>query len=215
VIIFGVRSPLVVDLEETLLRLGIEIDAAVNVNGVPRLADRSRLVELAQFEPQADTRFVVSAFAPQRRRELTAMALELGLAKADAIIDPTAIVPRSLRVGSGTYINAGVVIGGMSFIGEDVFVNRAVSLGHHTILSDLVSIGPGATLAGNVQVGEAAVIGTGAVVYPHVRIGAGAVISAGSVVRKDVPEDTLAAGSPAKIRELPPGRFSLYMEGEE
>jgi sugar O-acyltransferase (sialic acid O-acetyltransferase NeuD family) len=215
VIIFGVRSPLVVDLEETLLRLGIEVSAAVSVNGVPRLADRSRLVELAGFEPRAGAEFVVTAFSPQRRRELTAMALELGLAKAPAIIDPTAIMPRSLRVGSGTWINAGVVIGGMSFIGEDVFVNRATSLGHHTVLSDLVTIGPGATLAGNIQAGEAAVIGAGAVIHPNVRIGAGAVISAGAVVRKDVPNGTLAAGNPTTIRPLPPGRSSLHVEGEE
>ena len=34
--LFGIRSPLVVEYEETCHRLGIEIAAAVSVNGSPR-----------------------------------------------------------------------------------------------------------------------------------------------------------------------------------
>jgi sugar O-acyltransferase (sialic acid O-acetyltransferase NeuD family) len=215
VIIVGVRSPLVVDLEETLLRLGIAVTAAVSVNGAPRTIDRSRLVELADFVPTPGAPFVVSAFSPRRRRELFAQGEALGLKRAAALIDPTAIVPRAIRVGSGTYINAGVVIGGLSLIGEGVFVNRAASLGHHTVLGDFVTIGPGATLAGNIQVGDGAVIGAGAVIHPHVRIAAGAVVSAGAVVRKHVPEGKMAVGNPAVLKPFLAGASALHSDDEE
>lgn len=46
-------------------------------------------------------------------------------------------------------------------------------------------------------------IGTGALILPGVTIGRNAVVAAGSTVTKDVPENTLVAGAPAKIiREL-------------
>jgi 2,3,4,5-tetrahydropyridine-2-carboxylate N-succinyltransferase len=42
-------------------------------------------------------------------------------------------------------------------------------------------------------------IGSGSIMLPGVRIGKGAVVAAGSVVRKDVPPNTLVAGTPAKV----------------
>lgn len=214
-ILFGVRSPLTVDFEESLHRLGLELSAGVSVSGVPRLLDRSKLVAIADFDAPQGAPFIACAFSAQRRGELISQAQGLGLTLADAIIDPTAILPRSLRVGAGSFINAGVVIGAMSFIGEAALINRAVSLGHHTVIGDYATIGPGATLAGNINVGEAAVIGAGAIIHPHVRIGAGAIISAGTVVRKDVADATLVAGNPAKAKSFIPRRSTLNTEGEE
>ena len=214
-ILFGVRSPLIVEIEETLLRLGIPVTAAVSVNGVPRLLDRSHLVDLPAFRPQAGEPFIACAFSPQRRAELVRLALSLGLKKASALLDPTAILPRSIRVGACSFVNAGVVIGGLSMLGEGVLVNRSASLGHHTVLGDYVSIGPGATLAGNVHVGDGASIGVGAVVLPDVRIGAGAIVAAGAVVRRHVPDGTLVAGNPAEAKRFDASRSSLNVEDGE
>jgi sugar O-acyltransferase (sialic acid O-acetyltransferase NeuD family) len=214
-ILFGVRSPLVVDYEETLVRRGIAVIAAVSVSGTPRLLDRSRLVELAEFSAPPGAGFLAPAFAPMRRAELIAHGISMGLAKAEPLIDPTAVLPRSVRIGAGTFINAGVVIGAMTMLGEGVLVNRSASLGHHTVLGDLVSIGPGATLAGNIHVGAGSVIGAGAVILPNVRIGAGAIVSAGAVVRKHVPDGVLVIGNPAIERRFNPRVSSLNVEDGE
>jgi len=42
-------------------------------------------------------------------------------------------------------------------------------------------------------------IGSGAIITKGVTIGDGAVIAAGAVVTKDVPENTVAGGVPAKV----------------
>ena len=214
-IVFGVRSPLVVEIEETLARLSREPVALVSINGTPRALDRRRLVDLADFSPEAGAPFIAVAFAPARRAELVAQARALGLKLAPALVDPTAILPRSIRIGEGTFINAGVVIGGLSMIGEGVLVNRAASLGHHCVLGDYVSVGPGATLAGNIHVGANTVIGAGAVIQPDVRIGANAVIAAGSVVRKPVEDGALVVGNPAEAKPFRPRRSSLSVEDGE
>lgn len=214
-ILFGIRSPLVVEVEETLQRLGRTITAAVSVNDTPRMMDRRAIVDLAEFEPPQGGRFIAIAFSPQRRGELVQQAQALGLELAEALVDPTAILPRSIRIGDGTFINAGVVIGGATAIGEAVLVNRSASLGHHVLLGDRVSIGPGATLAGNIRVGEDSVIGAGAVIQPDIRIGANVIVSAGAVVRKHVPDGSLVAGNPGVAKPFKPRASALRMSGGE
>jgi len=216
IVLFGVRTPLVVDYEETCRRLGIEVAAGISVHGVPRMLDPSLVIQLDDMlVANIDATFVTCAFSSARRRELSELALASGLKAAEALIDPTAVLPASIRVGRGTYINAGAVIGGASFIGEHVLINRAVSLGHHSLVGDFVSIGPGATLASNIHVGDGAVIGAGAVIVPNIRIGNDAVIGAGSLVRKDVGDGIFVAGNPAKERPLDREKSSLNTTGEE
>lgn len=214
-ILFGIRSPLVIDYEETLARCGVPLAAAVSISGVPRLLDRRVLVDLADFVAPPGAPFIAPAFAPMRRRELWEQAMALGLAPASALVDPTAVVPRSLRLGAGTFINAGAVIGGLSILGDGVLVNRSASLGHHCVLADFVSIGPGAILAGNIHVGAGSVIGAGAVVLPNIRIGAGSIVSAGAVVRKHVADGTLVVGNPALPHRFNPLKSSLAVEDGE
>jgi putative colanic acid biosynthesis acetyltransferase WcaF len=50
-----------------------------------------------------------------------------------------------------------------------------------------------------IEVGEDAFIGARAFVLPGVRIGARAVVGAAAVVTRDVPEDAVVAGNPARI----------------
>ena len=215
-ILFGIRSPIVVEFEETCHRLSIPVTAAVSVNGTPRITDRSRIVELDGLNVEKVGRaFVACAFSPARRAALIKMARARDLVLAPALIDPTAILARTVRVGDGSFINAGVVVGAMSIIGEGVLINRAVSVGHHNILGNYVSIGPGATLAGNIHVGSGTMIGAGVVVLPDIRIGAGAVIAGGSLVRRHVPDGACVAGNPATKFNFNPARSSLNIEDGE
>jgi len=215
VILFGIRSPLVVDVEETLQRCGIEVDVAVSVNDTPRMWDSSRIIELKEFKPRSGTFFFSTAFSPLRRSELIEQARALGLKLCEPLCDPTAIIPRFCRIGDGSFINAGVVIGAGTLLGEAVLVNRSASIGHHVALGDRVSIGPGATLAGDIRVGENSVIGAGAVIQPDVRIGSNVLISAGAVVRKHVEDNSLVAGNPATSRPFKPSASSLMLRGGE
>ena len=120
-ILFGVRSPLVVEYEESCHRANIVIRAGISVNGAPRLLDAKLAIPFDQFSAVGvSSPFIACAFAPGRRRALALMAVEKGLVHATALIDPTAAVARSSRVGDGSFVNAGAVIGGLSFLGEGV-----------------------------------------------------------------------------------------------
>ena len=50
-----------------------------------------------------------------------------------------------------------------------------------------------------IHLGKKVWIGSGAIVLPGVTIGDNSVIAAGSVVTKDVPENSVYGGNPAKL----------------
>lgn len=215
-VLFGVRSPLVVDYEETAERLGISEVIGVTTAPPVRMMRRGAVIsdqDATTAHPGAP--FVACAFNPRRRAELCDRAKQTGLSPSVALIDPTAIVARSSRIGELSYLNAAVVIGGATFIGSNVLINRSTSVGHHCFVSDGASLGPGVTLASNVRVGFGAMIGAGATILPDTKIGDGAIVSAGSLVRKDVPEGAVVSGAPAtKQSRLDANRVLLGM-GQE
>ncbi len=73
-ILFGIRSPITVDYEETCLRLGQEISMGVSVEGAPRCGmPREKVVLLDDFDASAHSGklFIACAFMPRRRVSLT------------------------------------------------------------------------------------------------------------------------------------------------
>lgn len=115
------------------------------------------------------------------------------------IIHPHAWVHESVALGEGTIVCAGAVVQPDARIGAHAIVNTSASVDHDCLLSDFVHVAPGVRLAGGVRVGAQTLIGVGACVLPGVEIGDRAVIGAGSVVVRDLDDDVVAVGNPARV----------------
>jgi sugar O-acyltransferase (sialic acid O-acetyltransferase NeuD family) len=201
IVLFGSGSSMIVEVEETCARLGLEIAAIVKNMAGPDHALAAERIVMAD-DVRADIKsydYTVPVFTPGHRFAGVQDAVNRGFGSAATIVDPTAVVARSTTLGSGTYINSGAMIGAASTIGTFVFVNRSASIGHHVEIADFASIGPGAVVSGAVKIGRGAVIGAGATVLPGVKIGANSVIGAGAVVGESVADRCLAVGNPARI----------------
>jgi sugar O-acyltransferase (sialic acid O-acetyltransferase NeuD family) len=201
IVLFGSTASMIVDVEETCARLGVPIRAIVrNVEGKDYALARELVIAASDVTPEiASSPYLIPIFTPGHRLAAFHDAGMRGFQNATTIVDPTSAVARSTSLGEGTYINAGVVIGGATKIGAFAFINRSASIGHHVEIADFVSIGPGATVAGSVRIGRGTVIGAGAVILPAVEIGRNTVISAGAVVREAVADRCLVAGNPAQV----------------
>jgi sugar O-acyltransferase (sialic acid O-acetyltransferase NeuD family) len=200
-VLYGVGSPLVADAEEACARAGIDVVAGVrNVDAPVWVSGSVRVVGVDEIDDELRRHpVVVALFTPGHRRQAFEAAFADGFGSAATLVDPTAVVSRSVEIGAGSFVNAGCVIASGCRIGDRVVVNRSASLGHHACIDDYASIGPGVVLTGSVRIGRGAVLGAGAVVLPEVTIGENAVVGAGSVVRTAVAARTMVAGNPCRV----------------
>lgn len=103
------------------------------------------------------------------------------------------------KIGKNVFINFDCVfldLGGIT-IEDGVLIAPKVSIlseGHPISPSERQSLVPG-----HVHIKKNAWIGAGATILPGVTVGENAVVAAGAVVNKDVPDNTIVGGIPAKI----------------
>jgi len=114
-------------------------------------------------------------------------------------IHTSAIISKYASLGKGTVVMQGAVIQSCVSIGKHCIINTAASVDHDCIIEDFVHISPNATLCGAVSVGEGTLVGAGAVVIPGIKIGKWSLVAAGAVVVKDVPDNVLVLGNPARV----------------
>ncbi|QDM28154.1 acetyltransferase [Tardiphaga sp. vice304] len=200
-ILFGVGSPILIDVAESAFRAGLSIEAGIrNMPSVSFMFDAAKVVLPEDITREMlDVPFIVPIFTPGYRQSAAREASIYGLRTPYNLIDPSVAIPRISEFGQGCYINAGCTLGGGSVFGSFVFINRSASIGHHAKIGSFASIGPGVTIAGQVTIGKGAVVGAGATLLPSVTLGENSVVGAGSVVTRDVPDECLAFGNPARV----------------
>ena len=107
------------------------------------------------------------------------------------------------EVQSDVKIGNHVIISSHSFICSKVIIEDDVFIGHGVMtINDKYPPSFKKTKSKamwkSIRIGRGAVIGSNATIFP-VDIGSNSIIGAGSVVLKDVPQNCVVAGNPAKI----------------
>jgi sugar O-acyltransferase (sialic acid O-acetyltransferase NeuD family) len=113
---------------------------------------------------------------------------------------PSAIISPSASLADATIVMPGVVINALATIGKGVICNTSSIIEHECSIGDFSHVAPGAVLAGNVSIGKNCFVGANSVIKQGVKIGDGVVIGAGSVVLKDVSNNSMVFGNPAKVK---------------
>jgi acetyltransferase-like isoleucine patch superfamily enzyme len=125
------------------------------------------------------------------------------------------LIREQMKIGQDVAIGSSTVIEGYGTIGNNVRIQSMAFIPTHTIIRDNVFIGPNAVLTNDRYpptgkpelkgpiLEDYSVIGANATILPGITIGQGSMVAAGAVVTRDVPQDKMAIGVPAKIRDLP------------
>jgi sugar O-acyltransferase (sialic acid O-acetyltransferase NeuD family) len=135
------------------------------------------------------------------RRKVVEKAKELGL-EFCSVIHPTVILTPFVRFGEGVIVTAGVIFTNQISVGNHVIINLDVTIGHDTVIEDFVNLNPGVHINGNNRIEEGAYIGSGAVTIQDISIGKWSIVGAGAVVVKNIPDNVLAVGVPAKVKKV-------------
>ena len=122
--------------------------------------------------------------------------------KVISIIDPTAVLSDFVSIGEGTVIFANCVVNNSAKVGVGCIINTSAVVEHDCKIGDFSHISPNAALAGGVTVGSYTQIGIGASVREGTTIGNNVIVGAGAVVVKNIPDNVVVVGNPAKILRI-------------
>lgn len=120
--------------------------------------------------------------------------------KADivTIVSPLAHVSKHAQLGAGTIVMHNVIVNADARIGENCILNTGCTIEHDVLIGNHGHISTHAIINGNCEIGDEVFIGSNATVSNQVRIVKNVTIGAGTIVVKDIIENGVYIGNPAK-----------------
>lgn len=169
-------------------------------------------------------KFVIIGCQPEHKTKISIIGENANI-RSHTVIYAGNNIGNNFQTGHGVLIRELNTIGNNVSIGSHSVVEHHVTIGNNvrihsnvfvpefTVLEDDVWVGPMVTFTNakypaslkakenlfGVTIKSKAKIGAGVVILPGVVIGKNALIGAGSVVTKDVADDVVVVGNPAKI----------------
>lgn len=135
------------------------------------------------------------------RESLAKRITSLG-GKVPTLIHPTAVISRFAQISpNGVYISAFSFVQADSIVGDNTVILSHVNISHTTTIGRSCFIAGGATIGAYTEVEDHVFIGQGSLsISAKVKKnGNNSYIGARSLLTKDIPENVVVAGSPAKI----------------
>lgn len=119
------------------------------------------------------------------------------------IIHKSAFIDKSVQIGNGSFIMYNSYIAPRTTIGRCVMIKANTNIGHDVIIGDLCHIAMGSTVVSCSQIGYCSDIAVGATMLAHTHIGDFSMLGAASLLTRDIPDNEIWVGSPArKLKEM-------------
>ena len=116
------------------------------------------------------------------------------------LIHPSSIIPSGFcQIGKGCLFAPLSQLSPDTVISDNCILLANCFVGHDSFLDRFAHVATNGVVGANVHVGKACHIGSNATIREKIRIGNFSLVGAGSVVIKEVPEQSIVVGNPARI----------------
>jgi sugar O-acyltransferase (sialic acid O-acetyltransferase NeuD family) len=136
------------------------------------------------------------------KRDALIRSIGLPREKYVSLIHPSASVSSMSRLGLGCLIFRNVSICADAEIGDHALILANSVVSHNSTVGDSSTLATAVCVSGHVKIGTAAYMGANACLHPHLNIGARSLVGMGAVVLKDVPDDAVVVGNPARLLRM-------------
>ena len=143
--------------------------------------------------------FVTIAVGEPRLRQLLLKKAEAVGLVPRSLVSPSAFVSPMAEIDEGVIVAPLCSIQARARVGRNVSVNTMAIVGHDVCLNEGAVISSMVNLGGAVVIGEYTYIGMGALVKEGLSVGSWSIVAMGAVVFRDLPEEVIAVGNPARI----------------
>ncbi|WP_354638991.1 NeuD/PglB/VioB family sugar acetyltransferase [Kitasatospora camelliae] len=148
-------------------------------------------------ELPAGAPYLIGIADPAVRLRLAALLDGIG-GVARTLVHPRALIAPETELGPGCLVMGGAYVSSSVRFGAHSQVHYNATVGHDSVLGERVTVYPGGNVSGSVVLADGATVGSNAVVLQGRKVGRGAFVGAAAVVTRDVPEETVVVGSPAR-----------------
>jgi len=166
------------------------------VNSLPVLGSVSLLNTL----PEKDKTAVFVPIGNNKTRlHILRLSESLGY-QTPGFIHPDVQIHHSIKLGKSVYILPSTSIMPHTIIEDYVMISMGVNIAHHTVIGMGSFLSQGVNVGASINIGENSFLGIASTIMTGIKgIGSNTIVGAGAVVIKDLPENVVAAGVPAKI----------------
>jgi len=164
--------------------------------------------EAENYFKTTDNQFTIGIGNPVLRKKIFEKFTAIGGKFVSTISIDSKISSYEVLIGEGVNILAGAILSNSVSIGKGCIIYYNSIITHDCEIGDFVEISPSVTVLGRVTIDSYSQIGANATILPNIKIGKNVIVGAGSVVTKNLPDNCVAVGIPAKvIKELPQLEF--------
>lgn len=158
----------------------------------------SRELELTNYDE------FILALGGTKTRQLLAQKLKAAGLKFSSLIAHTAVIgANSVMIGEGINAMHFSFISDCTIVGEGSLINSYAAIHHDASVGKYCELSPKATLLGGARIGDFTSVGSAAVILPNIIVGKNCIIGAGSIVTKNVEDNSVMIGVPArKIKDI-------------
>ena len=155
--------------------------------------------DLKKFISKSDLFFVCIGMMDGKLRDFISKELIKKKLKQLSIISNQAFIDKSVKYKAGLLAMRHSVVNKNTIIGSNCFLNVNSVIDHECIIEDGVHVMGSAYIAGRVKIKKYSSIGANATVLPDLTIGKNCIVGAAAVVTKNIPDNTVVVGNPARF----------------